>query len=176
MYRRDLLKLGLAAGAAGLAPRTASASVESRARVVIVKAEGRRDGIRRALTLLGVQGLARKQVAVKPNFNSAHPFPGSTHPDTLETLVDWLGRSGAGSVTVADRSGMDDTRRVINAKGIFAQSKRLGYATQVLDELAPRDWVAHPLPGGHWRRGVLFPRLLEEAEAIVSTCCLKTHR
>ncbi len=176
MYRREVLKLGLAAGAAGLAPRTASASVESRARVVVVKAEDRRDGIRRALTLLGVQGLARKHVAVKPNFNSAHPFPGSTHRDTLETLVDWLGRSGAGSVTVADRSGMDDTRQVINAKGIFAQSKRLGYATQVLDELAPRDWVAHPLPGGHWRRGVLFPRLLEEAEAIVSTCCLKTHR
>jgi len=46
----------------------------------------------------------------------------------------------------------------------------------VLDELPARDWVAHPLPGSHWRRGVLFPRLLTEAEAIVSTCCLKTHR
>src|SRR5262249_58059891 len=34
----------------------------------------------------------------------------------------------------------------------------------------------HALPGSHWQRGVLFPRLLEEAEAIVSTCCLKTHR
>ncbi|OGL18507.1 MAG: hypothetical protein A3K12_12535 [Candidatus Rokubacteria bacterium RIFCSPLOWO2_12_FULL_71_19] len=38
------------------------------------------------------------------------------------------------------------------------------------------EWIPRPLPGRHWRRGVLFPRLLEEADAIVSTCCLKTHR
>jgi uncharacterized protein (DUF362 family) len=176
MHRREMLKLGLAAGAVALAPRPTTAAVDGHTRVIVVKTEDRRDGVRRALTLLGVAGLARKHVAVKPNFNSADPFPGSTHPDTLETLVDWLGRSGSASVTVADRSGMGDTRQVIDAKGISAQGKRLGYATQVLDELAPRDWVAHPLQGGHWRRGVLFPRLLEEAEAIVSTCCLKTHR
>jgi uncharacterized protein (DUF362 family) len=175
MHRRDVLKLGLA-GAAALAPREGTAAVEARTRVVVVKSEDRRDGVRRALALSGVGGLAREHVVVKPNFNSADPFPGSTHPDALETLVDWLGQSGAGRVTVADRSGMGDTREVIQAKGIVTQSKRLGYATQVLDELPARDWIPHPLPGGHWRRGVLFPRLLEEAEAIVSTCCLKTHR
>jgi uncharacterized protein (DUF362 family) len=71
---------------------------------------------------------------------------------------------------------MGDTRQVMEAKGVFAQGRKRGFAPVVLDELAARDWVAHPLPGGHWRRGVLFPRLLEEAEAIVSTCCLKTHR
>ncbi len=176
MNRREAIKLALACGAAAMARQSTIAAGESRARLVVIKTEDRHDGIRRALTLLGVQGLSRKHVVVKPNFNSADPFPGSTHPDTLETLVDWLGKSGAGRVSVADRSGMGDTRQVIDAKGIFAQGKRLGYATQVLDELAPRDWVAHPLPGGHWRRGVLFARLLEEAEAVVSTCCLKTHR
>lgn len=176
MHRRDVLKLAIAAGATALGPREAAAAPEARARVIVVKSEDRRDGVRRALALLGVRGLARKHAVVKPNFNSADPFPGSTHAETLETLVEWLGSSGASRVTVADRSGMGDTREVIQAKGIFTQGKRLGYATQVLDELPARDWVAHPLPGGHWRRGVLFPRLLEEAEAVVSTCCLKTHR
>jgi uncharacterized protein (DUF362 family) len=179
--RRDVLRGGLAAGAAALAGRWGTMAVgQTRTRVVIVKAEDRRDGVRRALRLLhpssASDGFGKKHVVVKPNFNSADPFPGSTHPETLDALVDWLGEAGAGRVTVADRSGMGDTRQVMEAKGVFAQGRKRGFAPVVLDELAARDWVAHRLPGSHWRRGVLFPRLLEEAEAIVSTCCLKTHR
>ncbi|HLF48125.1 MAG TPA: DUF362 domain-containing protein [Methylomirabilota bacterium] len=176
MTRRDLLRLGVAAGASALGRGEAGAAPEPRARVIVVKTEDRRDGIRRALGLLGGGALRRRHVVVKPNLNSADPFPGSTHPDALEGLVEWLGQAGASRITVADRSGMGDTHDVMQAKGVFSQGRRLGYATQVLDELPPRGWVAHALPGGHWRRGVLFPRLLEEAEAIVSTCCLKTHR
>ncbi len=177
MRRRTLLQAGAAVGVALLADRWGpAAGADARARVVVVKAEDRRDGVRRALALLGAGGLARRHVVVKPNFNSADPFPGSTHPDTLDALVDWLGEAGASRVTVADRSGMGNTRQVMEAKGVLAQGTRRGFAPVVLDELPARDWVAHPLPGSHWQRGVLFPRLLEEAEAIVSTCCLKTHR
>ena len=151
-------------------------AANARIRVVVVRAEDRRDGVTRALRLLRVADFAGKHVVVKPNFNSADPFPGSTHPETLAALVEWLGGAGAGRVTVADRSGMGDTREVFEAKGVFAQGRKLGLPCVVLDELPARDWVPHLLPGSHWRRGVLFPRILEEAEAIVSTCCLKTHR
>ncbi|HET7875740.1 MAG TPA: DUF362 domain-containing protein [Methylomirabilota bacterium] len=177
MNRRQVLQRTLAVAAALAASgRHTARGAEARSRVVVIKTEDRRDGVRRALSLLGAGGLAKTHVVVKPNFNSADPFPGSTHADTLEELVGWLGGAGAARITVADRSGMGDTREVIQAKGVFAQGRKLGYAVQVLDEVPARDWVARPLPGGNWRRGVLFPRLLEEAEAIVSTCCLKTHR
>ena len=177
MLRRDLLKLGLAAGGVmTLRHGMEAAAADSTTRVVVIKTEDRREGIRRALKLFGATGLERRHVVVKPNFNSADPFPGSTHPDALEELVGWLGSAGASRVTVADRSGMGDTKAVMQDKGVFTQSKKLGYATQVFDELPAREWIAHPLPGSSWRRGVLFPRLLEEAEAVVSTCCLKTHR
>jgi uncharacterized protein (DUF362 family) len=177
MHRRQLLQAGAVAGAALLADRCLpAAAADSRARVVVVKAEDRRDGVRRALALLGAGGLARRHAIVKPNFNSADPFPGSTHPETLDALVEWLGEAGASRVTVADRSGMGNTRQVMEAKGVFAQGTRRGFVPVVLDELPARDWVPHTLPGSHWQRGLLFPRLLEEAEAIVSTCCLKTHR
>ncbi len=177
MRRRTLLRGGLAASATLVAGRWLLAvAADARARVVVIKAEDRRDGVRRALALLGAEGFGRRHVVVKPNFNSADPFPGSTHPDTLDALVDWLGDAGASRVTVADRSGMGKTREVMEAKGVLAQSRTRVFTPVVLDELPDRDWVAHPLPGSHWRRGVLFPRLLEEAEAVVSTCCLKTHR
>ncbi len=176
VHRRDVLKWGLAAsGVAAIGERSAM-TAEATARVVVIKTEDRRDGVRRALRHLNASGVDHRHVVVKPNFNSVDPFPGSTHLDTLEGLVEWLGSAGSSRITVADRSGMGNTREVIEAKRIPAQARRLGYAIQVLDDVPPRGWVAHSLEGGHWPRGVLFPRVLEEAEAVVSTCCLKTHR
>ena len=177
MNRRKFLELSAAGSALALWHGVATpARAQGWTRVVLVKTEEHRDGVARALRLLGTGGLSGRHVVVKPNFNSADPFPGSTHPDTLGSLVERLGAAGAARVTVADRSGMGVTRDVMEAKGVFAQGKKLGFAAIVLDELPERDWIAHPLPGGHWSRGVLFPRLLEEADAIVSTCALKTHR
>ena len=177
MARRAFVQ-GVCGTAAGLAGGTGGAAPgpEARARIAVVRTEARADGIRRALDLVGVPGLRGQSVVVKPNWNSADPFPGSTHPDTLAALLDWLGTAGAARVTVADRSGMGVTREVMAAKGVPAQARALGFTPVALDDLPAREWVAHALPGSHWRRGVLFPRLLAESEAIVSTCCLKTHR
>ena len=178
MNRREFLGRGAGVGSAlVLAPWGVPPSqAQGRARVVLVKAEDRRDGVSRALSLLGAEGVKRRHVVLKPNFNSADLFPGSTHPDTLGSLVEWLGAAGADRVTVADRSGMGATREVMEAKSVFAQRLKLGFATQALDELPGKEWFLHRLPGHHWSRGVLFPRLFSEAEAIVSTCALKTHR
>lgn len=30
--------------------------------------------------------------------------------------------------------------------------------------------------GSHWKNGFLFPKVFQEAESIVQTCCLKTHQ
>ncbi len=178
MNRREFLEWSATMGSALALTQgePAQARAQTRTRVAVVKTEDHRDGVSRALRLLGADGVSRRHVVVKPNFNSADPFPGSTHPETLASLVEWLGAAGASRVTVADRSGMGVTREVMEANGVVAQGKKLGFQTVVLDELPARDWIAHPLSGGHWSRGVLFPRLLQEAEAIVSTCALKTHR
>ncbi len=178
MTRREFLERGAALGGmlALVSPNVAGARAQRRTRVVVLKAEDHKDGASRALKLLAADGVSRRRVVVKPNFNSADPFPGSTHPATLESLVEWLGAAGASRVTVADRSGMGVTRDVVEAKGILAQGRKLGFPTVVLDELPAGDWIAHPLRGSHWGRGVLFPRLLQEADAVVSTCALKTHR
>jgi len=170
LSRRELIKAGLATA---VLARTARAAASP---VYIVRTTDRAEGIRRGLAALGMTAAMGKRVVIKPNFNSADEYPASTHLDTLGGLVRHLQAAGAGSITVADRSGMGDTRRVMEEKGVFAQAKQMGYRAVVLDETGMAGWSEERLPGSHWSRGVLFPRLFQEADLLVQTCCLKTHR
>jgi uncharacterized protein (DUF362 family) len=83
---------------------------------------------------------------------------------------------GAGRVTVGDRSGMGDTRRVMERKGIFGMADELGFETVVFDELDADGWEMTDVEGSHWQQGFAVARPVLEAEGIVQTCCLKTHR
>jgi uncharacterized protein (DUF362 family) len=61
-------------------------------------------------------------------------------------------------------------------KGVFAQAKQMDFQAVVLDETPMEGWVEERLAGSHWSRGVLFPKLFQEADLLIQTCCLKTHR
>lgn len=146
------------------------------ARLAFVKTKDRAAGVRKAIELLGINPVAGKHVFLKPNFNSSDPVPGSTHPEVLRALVTALQAMGATKVTLGDRSGMGDTRRVMETLGVFRLAGELGFETVVFDELEAQDWVLVEPPGSHWERGFHFARPCLEAGAIVQTCCLKTHR
>ena len=144
--------------------------------VALVATEDRAAGVRRALDLLGVNPVQSRRVFLKPNYNSADPAPGSTHPDVLRALASWLGDAGADSITIGDRSGMGDTRRVMEQLGVFDLADELGLENVVFDDLAADDWVSQPASGTHWSRGFALARPAMEADALVMACCLKTHR
>jgi uncharacterized protein (DUF362 family) len=146
------------------------------ARVAFVNTSDRAEGVRIALDLLGINPVAGKSVFLKPNFNSADPPPGSTHPDMLIAMVKALQGMGAKQITVGDRSGMGDTRRVMQQIGVFDLAETMGFDVVVFDELGPQDWVQIQPPGAHWSDGFPFARPCLEAGALVQTCCLKTHR
>ena len=89
--------------------------------VAFVKTQDRQAGVDKALDLLEIASITMKgkDLFLKPNFNSADVPPGSTHDDTLSGLVRWLQAVGAARITVGDRSGMGDTRGVMEQKGIY---------------------------------------------------------
>jgi uncharacterized protein (DUF362 family) len=145
-------------------------------RVALVKAETRADGVRRALELLDFNPVRGKDIFLKPNFNSADPFPGSTHQETLLTLVEGLQKMQVEHITIGDRSGMGDTRAVMDAKGVFTMAGELGLSTLVFDDLAEEDWLLMQPEGSHWRSGFAVPEPVLGSAGIVQTCCLKTHR
>ena len=146
------------------------------AQVAFVKTRDRAAGVRRALALLGLNAFSSKNVLLKPNFNSAHPSPGSTHNDVLRALVQELRERGARAITVADRSGMAATREVMEQKGVFTMAEELDFEPLVFDELEKDQWVMMQPPDSHWERGFPFAQPILEADVVVQTCCLKTHR
>ena len=164
------------AAAAAAAPAAIQETTTERPRVALVKTNSRTDGVRQALALFGVPDTAGKHVFLKPNFNSADPAPGSTHPDVLRTVIAALQEGKPSRIVVGDRSGMGNTRQVMEQAGVFSLAQELGFEALVLDELDANGWQHFKPPGSHWKRGFALPKPLLEADMVVQTCCLKTHR
>jgi uncharacterized protein (DUF362 family) len=83
---------------------------------------------------------------------------------------------GAGRITVGDRSGMGNTRRVMEELGVFDMAQELGFETLVFDELKSSQWVKHQPAGSHWKDGFKFAQPCLDCNLIVQACCLKTHQ
>jgi len=116
------------------------------------------------------------KVALKANFNSADPFPASTHIDTLHAIIQRLKEANVAGLTLAERSGMGNTRSVLEEMGVFELSDKLGFEVVVLDEEDRDEWVKIEKDGTHWVKGFYIPKLFLESDRVIQTCCLKTHR
>ena len=143
--------------------------------VSLIKTSDRASGVRRAIELLKMNPAKGRNVLLKPNFNTADPFPASTHNDTLEALVLQLKSMGAKSITIGERSGPPDTADVMREMGIYDLCKKLGVGLINFEELPPGDWVRVRPEHSHWKDGFDIAKPVLDAECVVSTCCLKTH-
>src|SRR4029077_1112548 len=83
---------------------------------------------------------------------------------------------GAGPLTVGDRSGMGNTREVMDKKSAFRMAKELDAKVVVFDELGPDGWELIKQQDSHWEQGFALPRGGRKAGGGVHTGCLKTHR
>jgi uncharacterized protein (DUF362 family) len=180
MNRIEFLKNASGFGSLILAPSLLKAIPYDRpasiAHVAFVKTTNRAAGVSRAIDLLSIEKFRGKDLFVKPNLNSADAAPGSTHEETLLALVRKLKAMGAGPLTVGDRSGMGNTREVMEKKSVFQLGKELDAKVVVLDELPADQWEIIKPADSHWQQGFALPRIVRHAGGIVQTCCLKTHR
>jgi uncharacterized protein (DUF362 family) len=181
MKRRDFIKHTSAIGGAMMIAPSLLHSFEffspsAVSRVAFVKTSDRAAGVARAIDLLELKKFDGKDIFIKPNFNSADSTPGSTSEDTLAAIVKKLKMMSAGPLTIGDRSGMGNTREVMDQKHAFTLGKELGAKVVVFDELSRDDWEPLKPSDSHWQQGFALPRLVRQAGGIVQTCCLKTHR
>jgi uncharacterized protein (DUF362 family) len=144
--------------------------------VFILKTTDRANGVPALLNKLGLGEYSGKQVALKANYNSADPFPASTHLDTLRAIVETLKGAGVSGITLAERSGMGDTEQVLEKMGVLALSRELGFKAVVLNDVGKEDWLKVERGGTHWVRGFYMAKVFHDADKVVQTCCIKTHR
>ncbi len=144
--------------------------------VFVIKASERDSGIKNLLNRFDLSEFSGKHVALKANFNSADSFPASTHLDTLGAIVENLKEKKVADVTLGERSGMGKTRHVLEKIGVFVLSRKLDFNTIVLDELGNDGWVKIEHAGLHWLRGFYIAKMFLDADKVIQTCCVKTHR
>jgi uncharacterized protein (DUF362 family) len=146
------------------------------ARVVVALDPDRARATSKVVEAFGMPRVSGKNVLVKPNLNTADPTPGSTHIDTIRTVVELLKAQEPRKIVVGDRSGPAKTSKVFQEKGIFALSEELGFECLIFDEMPKDRWVKIKPPGTHWLNGFWFAKPVLEADAVIGLCCLKTHQ
>jgi len=145
-------------------------------KVAVALDPDRASGTRKVVGVIGLPDLKNKQVLVKPNFNTADTPPGSTHADTIRTMVELVKASGPKRIVLGDRSGPANTSKVFQEKGIFALAQEMGFECLVFDEMPKDRWAKIKPPGMHWLNGFWFAKPVLEADAVIGLCCLKTHQ
>ena len=144
---------------------------DSDGRVYIIKTSSRKEGISQLLSQFSLDDLKGRDVAVKANYNSADPFPATTHPETIEEIFKIL-KNYTDSITLAERSGMGDTGSVLSEMGAAEIAGRYGVRIANLEKEI--GWVR--IDADHWKKGFLFSDIFYSSDRIIQTCCLKTHR
>ena len=147
----------------------------AKSRVSLVRTENRKSGVSGSIKALNINPVKHKDVLIKPNFNTADLVPGSTHNDTLVSLVEEMWSMGARSVSLGERS-YPPTKEVMDEKGIIPLIEKLDVRVINFDDLKEKDWVHVNPKDTHWQDGFRVARPILESECLVSTCCLKTHQ
>jgi uncharacterized protein (DUF362 family) len=176
MKRREFLKYsGILSGALLFGIKGGDVMAKGNTPIAFFRTEDRKSGVVSSIRALNINPAKNKHVLIKPNFNTADLVPGSTHNDTLVSLVEEMWKMGAKTVSIGERS-YPPTRQVMEEKGIIPLMEKLDAKILDFDGLDKREWVEFKPKESHWRNGFRIARPVVEAECLVSTCCLKTHQ
>ncbi|MFX1487677.1 MAG: DUF362 domain-containing protein [Promethearchaeota archaeon] len=144
-------------------------------KVAVISTKDRVYGVNKSLELLGINPVKDKNVIFKPNFNTADPPPASSSMETVRQFIIKLKEMGAKSITVAERSGPANTKKVFEDKGLYELAEELDFKIVDLTQVPDNEYILKTTQDCHWKKGFLFAKIYDEAECIVETCCLKTH-
>lgn len=120
----------------------------------------------------GWEGLnAGGTVLVKPNYNSAHPPPGSTATDFLRAVLLLLREHGAETLMLGESTSHLRHRKVLKRAGVFDVTQELDVPVVIFDE----DGWEKVTVGGEYLKRVKLARALRRVDRVVYLCCPKAH-
>jgi len=146
------------------------------AEVYLISSGDRNEPVKELFRQFDTKKFRNSEVTLKANYNSADPPPGSTHTDTLRGTAEALREMGAGEIFMVERSGMGNTSRVLEQRGVIRLAREMNFNLTTLEEMYPRDFTHIVRPWMHWRNGFYLVKRVTGDASVVSLCCLKTHR
>ncbi len=132
--------------------------------------------IRQAVNLIG--GLDKviesgDKVTIKPNLNTADPYPASSDPAFIKALGELILEAGASKIEIIESSTMRvSTRDVAHKVGLDLVADELNADLIFLDE---SEWVKVKFPRGRYLKGGSIGKPLLDIQKLVLAPCLKTH-
>jgi uncharacterized protein (DUF362 family) len=112
-------------------------------------------------------------VTIKPNLNTADPYPASSDPEFIKNLGELILDAGAGKLKIIDSSTLRlSTRKVSDTIGLTQVAQNLDAELIFLDE---HDWIKVDIPRGKYMKKCSIGTPLMERGKTVLAPCLKTH-
>lgn len=150
----------------------------------VVCDKGLKESIERSVELLGGVGkLVKKDdtILLRPNYNTADPFPGSSDPNFIKAVIEMLYEAGAAKVIIGERTALPNNRKVLEKAGIINVAEKAGAQVVVFGRDGWRalfdrgGWRRVEVPRGDYLHKVSLAKEAFEIEKIVYVPLIKTH-
>lgn len=143
-----------------------------------------KQSVERGVSLIGgIDRLVKKDdiILLKPNYNTAHPFPGSSDPDFIRIVIEILYEAGARKVILGERTALLHSRKVLHQAGIVGVAEKAGAEVRVFGRdgwgalFDIRGWRRVRVPDGQYLHKVSLAKEALETQKIVYVPLIKTH-
>jgi uncharacterized protein (DUF362 family) len=143
-----------------------------------------KESIELSVSLIGgIRELVKKDDAIllKPNYNTADPFPGSSDPDFIKAVIAMLYEAGAGKVILGERTAFPHNRKVLEQAGVVKAAEEAGAEVRVFGKdgrsvmFDRKGWRRFKVLGGQYLRKVSLAKEALEIEKIVYAPLIKAH-
>jgi uncharacterized protein (DUF362 family) len=120
-------------------------------------------------------------ILLKPNYNTADPFPGSSDPEFIKCIIELLYEAGAARVILGERTAFLNSWRVLEQAGIIRIAEEAGAEVRVFGKdgwqalFDTAGWRRVEVKGGRYLRKVSLAREALEIEKVVYAPLVKTH-
>ena len=114
------------------------------------------------------------RILLKPNFNTADPFPASTANDFLEAVITIFSQATPKEIIVGEScTYFLNTEKVCQQIGAPAIMEKFNVTWHNFEK---GEWIKVKVPGGKYFKAISIPKIVQEVDKIILLPCLKTHR
>jgi uncharacterized protein (DUF362 family) len=135
------------------------------------------DSVTEALKPLGGIGFFVKKgevVFLKPNFNTADPFPASSDPLFLEAVISIVSSANPREIILGDQpTAFGNPRRYFQDSGARNLEKQFKNLKVIYVDDEP--WVAKEIKDPKYLKKASIPSVLDKVDRVIMLPCLKTH-